>query len=96
MAEHVRERKSAGPRGRIQCGRRRMGKIIAGFLVWGIDYMATPLRLAIRGRCKRGMDMGQEVEKMTDLIWSLQMLKLMNTHNWVPGRPVRYETAGLR
>lgn len=48
-------------RERIQHGRRGMGKIIAGFLVWGIDYTVTPLGLAIRGRCKGGMGMGQKV-----------------------------------
>lgn len=57
--------------GRIQRGRRRWGKIIAGFLVWGIGYTVTPLRLAIRERCDTGMNTRQEVQKMTDLIGGL-------------------------
>lgn len=71
MAARVGERKSAGPGEGFSVAGEDGGKIIAGFLVWGIGYTVTPLRLAIRERCKTGMDTGQEVQKMTDLIGGL-------------------------
>ena len=64
-----------------------MGKIIAGFLVWGIDYSETPLIVAIRGECKEAMDTGQVARRR----WLINLGHInpkahINTCNWVPGR----------